>query len=491
MSKHNIEGFLSNPFFVALKTQNNAKDIESILNESIQYGNNEEYCSFIYGQILDEYFHQHKELTEYRMFHKEYESIIRDILLEYFVEEDCLKYFLNYEENIKVIELIKRKQYTAKLIKQALCRVTYFIFIVTSHSIKITNLPQILYRDIKRRISEYNDNYVLTKMKPLKVIVDKIASGVKTECYLEFDKGYYHSRNQNNDLHKSLSDYILTKHGYKYHLDMAINNNYSSLFGFGNDDKVLSLVVVNDENFWIFNGISYKTFLTFVYIVAEHNDLKHAEKLIDYAFEQVCKDPVCKYLYDNKLSLYISLQPQQKMINYCVQRISNRLSSVTTKKIEKSDYKGFLYPMYEGYDNQVLRGKEIFVEFIKKSYPNNSDKIFEIFQNPQIIIQDETRTSADRIQKSLLTLETILEAEYLGYDGQSEIKTFLYGYYKNFGDIDSILGRMYYRCYIVAKLTDGISNECLYEIFFDIFQMIESKFGIPCSYTINHDLRDK
>ncbi|MDE6656439.1 MAG: hypothetical protein K2J85_05550, partial [Anaeroplasmataceae bacterium] len=492
MSKRSIEGFLSNPFFVALKAENKPKDIESILNLSIQNGDNENYFYLINAGILDEYLHRHNELTEGSMFREEYQGLVQEILLEYFVEEDCLKYFLDYDENTKVLELIKRKQYNAKLIKQALNRIAFFISRLSSGSIKNTDIPLILDRDIKRRISEYNDNYVLTEMKPLKVIADKVASGVKTECYLDFDKGYLHSGKQNNDIDKSLSDYILSKHGYKYYYDMSIKSyNYSLLFGFENDDKVLSLAVVNDENFWIFNGQSGKTFLTFVYIVAEHNGLRHAEKLIDYAFDQACKNPICKYLYENKLSLSIPLHLQEKMIDWCVHRLNMRLSSVTTNKIEEADYNGFLYPMFDGYENQVLRGKEIFVEFIKKAYPDISEKIFEIFQNPQIVIQDETRDQINRIQKRLLTLETMLESEYLGFGNQSEIKKFLYGFYKNYGTVDSILGRMYYRCYIIDKLTDKISNECLYEVFFDIFQMIESKFGIPCSYTINHELGDK
>lgn len=486
MSKLNIEGFLSNPFFVALKIERKTKEIEFILNQSIQYGNNEECCAIIYGQILEEYLLQNKGLTECGVFHKEYENIIRNILLDYLVEEDCLKFFLNYDENAKVIELIKRKQYDSKLIKQALSRVGYFISYVTSQSIKSTNLSQILYRDIKKRIAEYNDNYVLAKLKPLKVIVDKVASGVKTECYLEFDKGYFQfSRNIDKDWFKEVRDYIHKKHGYKS--DMNIGWVSSFLFGRSSDAEVLSLAVINNPEFWRFGPIDDKTFLSFAFLVAKYNGLKHAEKLIDYAFEQVCKDPVGKYLYDNKLSLYISLSPYKRMIDYCVYRLNNRLSSVTTKKIEESDYNGFLYPLYNGYEKQVQIGEAIFKDFIKKAYPNNSDKIFEIFEQPETIIQDENEEK----RKRCLTLKTMLEAEFFTYEENSELSKFMYGYHTNFGDVKSILGRMYYRCYIIDKLTDRISNECLYEIFFDIFQMIECKFGIRCSYTTNHELRDK
>ena len=487
MSKKNIEEFLSNPFFVVLKSKLNEEDVKRLLNKELNYYTNQ-FNEHIYRGLWNAYLDRHKEIQNIREFQEDYEAITKEALIDYLAEEDVFEYFIEEEETIKLMNLIKRKQYNAKLVNQTLSKINYFINRITNDaSLKDTDLPLLLDRDIKRRVNEFNDNYVLQKMTTLKTVVDKVASGVKAECYLEFSKGYYEYRKEYS---KELTDYIFQKHGYNYSGNHGWEESFSFLFGRTSDDMVLSLAVVDDENFWVFNSISKKTILSFAFLVAKYNDLSHAKKIIDYAFEQACKNPICKYLYTNKLSLYISLKPHEKMINYCVHRLENRLSSVTTKKIDEGDYNGFLFPLYEGFDKQVLKGKEIFTNFIKKAYLKNANEIFRIFQNPETIIQEETKEN-NRIQKRRLSLDTMLEAYYLGYDESNDVKKFMYGYYENFGNVDSILGRMYFRCYIIDKLTGNISNECLYEVFFDIFQMIENKFGIQCSYRINHDLRNK
>lgn len=479
---NNIEGFLNNPFFRALKTDLKKEDIERIIKKEV----NSDQTDLILSYLLDEFRYKYKEIQN--RFLKDYQELMKEVLLDFLAEEDVFRFFVdNEEDNIKIKNLIKRKQYNAKLINQILSKVTYFIYKVADGSIQKTNLVPFLYRDITKKINEFNDEYVLRELNPLKVIVDKVTSGVKAECYLDFSKGDK-DRNKCSNA-KELEEYIFQKHGYRYLYKFGWNNHFSLLFGYQTDDIVLSLAVINDKDFWEFNTSNNKTFLSFVFLVAKYNDLSHAKKLIDYAFEQVCTDPICKYLYDHKLGLYISLNPHERIINYCTHRLEHRLASVTKREIEKSDYRGFLFPLYEGYESQVLKGNEIFTNFIKKAYPENFKDVFKIFQNPDTIIQDEVNENHNH--KRMISLKNMLEAEYLGYDEKDEIHKFMYGYYENFGSTDSILGRMYYRCYIIDKLTGSISNECLYELFFNIFEMIETKFGIQCSYTINHELRNQ
>ncbi|MDE6414436.1 MAG: hypothetical protein K2K48_03390 [Anaeroplasmataceae bacterium] len=481
MSKQNIEGFLSNPFFVALKTQNNdSKFIELRLMESIKRNYDKDY-DYPYQTILDKYCSYHKvELSDKYKYQNDYLRLIKETILEYLLEEDCLKYFLdNEEESEKFNNVFKRKQFNSKLIKTILNRVASFMSFTSSQD--NNNLSLILFRDIKRKIAEFNNNYVIQEMGTLKTIVDKVTSGVKTECYLEFGKGFSHFYSE------ELANYIFEKHGYKY-----TQGYNSSEFPFFNesDDKVLSLAVVNDESFWIFSPLSQKTLLSFAHLIVKHNGIRHAQKLIDYAFERVCEDRVCKYLYDNKLNLYISLNPEEKMLTWCLNRLTNRLKSVTTREIEESDYEGFLYPLYNGYDLKVQEGKKIFTNFIKKVYSDDAEKIFQLFENLDNIIQ-ESLVVNNRVQKRRLTIKTMLEAELFGYDESNNLKRFMYGYHKDFGTKESILGRMYYRCFIINKLTGEVSNECLYEIFFDILNMINFMHGTKCSYIVNHDLRNE
>ena len=127
-------------------------------------------------------------------------------MIDYLAEEDVFEYFIEEEETIKLMNLIKRKQYNAKLVNQTLSKINYFINRITNDaSLKDTDLSLLLDRDIKRRVNEFNDNYVLQKMTTLKTVVDKVASGVKAKCYLEFSKGYYEYRKEYS---KELTDYI-------------------------------------------------------------------------------------------------------------------------------------------------------------------------------------------------------------------------------------------------------------------------------------------
>ena len=481
MSKQNIEGFLSNPFLVALKNQkNDSKSIERTLMES-RKRNYEKDIDYPYQVILEQYCSYHKvQPIDKHKFKNDYLLLVKETLVEYLVEEDCLKYFLDTEEeNEKLSIILKRKQFNAKLLKIVLNRVAFFMNFTSS--IENNDLHLLLDRDIKRKIDEFNNNYVIQEMGALKTIVDVVTSGVKTECYLEFGRTWTH---YNSD---ELNNYILKKHGYNYS-DHPGKNEF--LFINESDDKVLSLAIVNDKNFWDFNYGSRKTLLSFAHLIVKHNGIRHAEKLVDYAFEQVCKDPMCKYLYDNKFELYLSLAPKERILNLCVERLSNRLGSVTTRVIDKSDYKGFLYPLYKGFDSAVDEGKEIFSEFVRKAYPNDTNRILELFENVDSIIQDAVKVD-NHIQRRLLTIKIMLEAELFGYDENSRLQHFMYSYYKNFGTKESILGRMYYRCYIIKKLTGEISNECIYEIFFNILNMIDFKYNTKCSYIFNHKLRDE
>lgn len=481
--KQDIEGFLSNPFLVTLKLNGKEqKRIESILKESKNRIFNQEF-DYPYSEILRKFFSQ----TDYKGTsldcQNEYLLQVKKTILETLLEYDCLKYFLDEEgESEKINTLLKRGQTTAKLFKSVSSRVAFFL----QQTLEMKDYEEItilITMDLKRKISKVNDDYVIQKIGGLKEIVDQVTSGVKTECYLEFDKGVsnYHS--------DELQAYIFAKHGYDFSPNKVDQKGF--LFSYNEtNDKALSLAVLNDKSVWTFNGISKRTLLPFTHLIVKYNGLKHAQKLIDYAFEQISKNSICKYLYENKLPLYLSLEPESKMLGLCIRRLENRLSSVTSNKVSELDYNGFLYPLYDGYEDKVEKGEEIFKAFINNAYKSRANEIFKLFETLETIIQDE-KPIGKKISKRQLTLQMMLEGEFFGYDENKDLQKFMYGYYKNFGNQQSILGRMYYRCYIVDKLTGPIANECLYEIFFDIFSMIENKYGIKCTYTMNHELREK
>lgn len=156
MSKKNIEGFLSNPFFVALKSKLNEEDVKRILNKELNYYTNQ-FNEHIYRGLWNAYLDRHKEIQNIREFQEDFEAITKEALIDYLAEEDVFEYFIEEEETIKLMNLIKRKQYNAKLVNQTLSKINYFINRITNDaSLKDTDLPLLLDRDIKRRVNEFN-----------------------------------------------------------------------------------------------------------------------------------------------------------------------------------------------------------------------------------------------------------------------------------------------------------------------------------------------
>ncbi len=491
-----IEGFLSNPFFVALEP--NEKEVDSnsikyVLDEAKKYGGDKYY------PISDEILEVYKKYYPYErsFLSEDYERIVNETILEYLLKEDGLQYFVEDNEDIvKCSNLFNRKQFNSKLIKKVLNRICYFLFFYLDRNNKnYNNLSLILIQRIRDRLEEFNNAYILEQFGPLKKIVDKVVSGVKNECYLQFEKGFMVIRYLEEKPQTQLYKYVFEKYGYRYKYNLGFGRgNGNSMFYNESDDKVLSLAIINDEKFWDFSYSSSKTFLSFVFLVEKYNGFTHAKKLIDYAFNQVQKNPICAYLIEKKLHLYLSVEPEKKMLNWCITRLENKLNGAIPCKIDPCDYNGFLYPRYNGFEECVKKGKEIFENFIKIAYKEEADKILEMFLNLDLIIQDPDEINSNlenQTLKTRVTFKTMLEAEYFGYNENSTLQQFMYGYYSDFGLSESILGRMYYKCFIIEKLTNSMVNDYLYEIFFDIFSMIEKKYGIKCYKTINNPLREQ
>lgn len=472
MSKINIEGFLSNPFFIALKNKEMSQE-KLIFEIKNLKSSNPSSNNFLVSDVFKDFCSRHNNLTNNYAIRENYEMAIEIVIIKYFYEYDVFKLFIDNDEDYEKLEnCIKRKQYEAKIVKTTLAKVESFIIFLTHCDDKDYYL--LFDRDIMRAIEEVNNQYVLSGFKELKDAIDKITSGVKTECYLDFNN--YLNRYQSPELEEYITN--------KYH---PLKNVYTRYIGEYDDSLVLSLSIINDISFWRKDNyyVDHYNIISFSHLVAKYNGITYAKKIVDYAYKKTLENPINKFCFDNNLSLCYSMGIEKQIIKRLVEVIENKTSS--TNKIEESDYNGLLYPLYDGFGEQITKGKNIFNDFIKYLYPSDFNTVLNIFSDFSNVIQDEKEERNKTIPR--LTLGEMLDRDYFYIN--SPDKKFMYGYYKDFGSDESILNRFYYRCYLVDKLNHNTVNESLYELFFDLFEMIDSKYNTKCFLIYDNKLREE
>lgn len=474
MNKQSIEGFFGNPFFNAMSNETRQGFLKQQLKECKSHANSNA-SQLVFMELCDTY----KSIIPDNnpTSSNQYFNLVMLVLVEKFKENDLLIHFCDTEEDVNKIEaVIKRSQTNSKLFITLSQRVCYFLKSVNYNS---RLLSLLLFTSVKTRIDEYNNSYILKEMGPFKKVIDEITSGVSINCYLDFEKKF------RNDYSKELIDYVNEKHGYYLN-----DGDYEYLVRRNNLD-ILSLAVLNDTNFWKTDEyITRKTIMEFAGLVEKYNGFTHATKILDYAFLKACENPVCKYLYEHKLPLCYSDDLEMKMANNCAEIIERRFEKLFNFKLSDDEKRGLIYPLFPGYDKNINVGKELFERFIVKAYGDDSNTIFEIFKDSNNLIQDAAFVDENRSKREV-KLHDYLEYELLGWDNKREAKEkFLGGYYKNYESDESVLGRFYYRLYLISKYTKDASEECIFEYLFGMLSMIDEKYGTKCTYGLDQTLRD-
>ena len=475
MTKQDIEGFLGNPFFAALKPSKDINDeyLCRIFNSAFaNAGNYDNIVNSIVGNfdILNKGQYRDYILTLV----DERKLVIKQAIFDYLLQEDALKYFCQKNEYAEVERLIKRKQMGANLIDAVWNRILFVINNLTGD--ELNSLSLIINNDVKRGIQKIEEDFVTKKMKKLKEVIDNITSGINIKCYLSFYNNYpgYHLSNE-------LLQYVTEKHGYKL-TDRYWDNDPMSI------KRVLSMAILNDESFWDFNN--GKDVLKFIALVEEYNSIKQAKKIIDYAFSEVCKDKELKFLYDNKFP-FDFVNTENNIIKWGLDRIKNHLNKTIAFNVSDSEAKGLLYPIYSGYENDVIKGKTIFEKFIKSYYPTDYTRFLEIFYNLDNICffekLDVTKETAYEI-----IIRVAIEHDVVGFSiDRQNTRKYLSMKYKEFEDDGNVLGRLYYRLYLIDKYTNELSNEFIHEYLYGMLKGIDNKYNFKSSFVMDTKFRDE
>ena len=140
-------------------------------------------------------------------------------------DSDLAKDLLSEEELAKANEVYTRKQYNSKLLQKLLCD---FLNLLLEQRGKnnLRNLFTIAIIDELRRVQEDEINRTYGALKKA---IEKVASGVKSNCYYEAEHSFYGFI---SPLNESLNDLFFAKTNYNFNQtnEHRANNETSTLF---------------------------------------------------------------------------------------------------------------------------------------------------------------------------------------------------------------------------------------------------------------------
>ncbi len=474
MTKKEVESFLGSSFFNALISYKHPKPewdyIDNIFSQ-VEFETHQDGVNYFCNTLLEKYYDISGEVRE-PYFRDKYREIAGHAVLKAFIVNDLLQYFCEELDVDKIIKIVDRKQFDSKIIKQTEYKILAFLFLLNLSDSAQNLLASVIFLDIKRMIDEYDEAFIIKEMESLRKIVDKVASGVNKRCYLEFL-----SKSNYGNISGDLKAYIKEKYGYILENEFEYAHKHSCRY-------YLSYALVNDSRVWDKN----RSILDFLFYVEKFNDLQHAKKIIDYAFEELCKNPKFKFLYDKKLPFYF-IELENILLNSSKRCFEGKYSKLLNVTLTEGDAKGFLYPLYDGYDEMVKIGKKVFENFIANAYKNESEKVLSILSDSNNKIQDDESLEDGRSRREL-TFEDYVDYEMIGYQEEYEKMLFLKSYYDNFMTNDSVLGRFYYRIYLIQKYAKDNYSEFIFEDLYYLFEMIDFKYGTSCSYQKDEEFRD-
>ena len=338
------------------------------------------------------------------------------------------------------------------------------------------NLKSSLEIDLHRTAEKIKEQSVEKSFSKLKKVMEKISSGVKSDCYFATAKWPYGECRIKDELNA----FLIEKYGYN------LNKIYSLYRDDDNSlDSIFKFALLDDKDFWA----EHEKFNAFAFIdsIYESNDEKHAQKALSYIFDKIKSKSIGAYLIENNLSLrYLDQDRAFSTTKRHLLTLFYRFEGIYDLEIINAEACCYPYTETEGVEEKIKLGKGIMNGLINSVYPADGGKVMEFFngqlngQKPYEIDDDYTVNVKDLI---------IGLSSGLWYEGD-ERKAIL-GYHSSYFSAENIWNRIYLIAYAASKLEEN-TNKCyanLYEIFYDLFNVVEKKFGLKTSY--QKDLRGR
>lgn len=439
----------------------------------------------------------------------EFSKLAREIVvLKFCIEDtDFARDVLSEEEFEKCSVQYSRKNYNSKLLKDLLSRFCYLLS-RNNYAEDKEKLSTLLKLDILRADKELRAQQVEKAFLPLKKQVEKIASGVKGYCYFaaENPAAYGIRKTFECKIGAELNDFIKRKYSYDYNILNGNGNLCLSVLSNNNTDDINALfkrALYGDDEFWD----KHKKFDIFAFLetVSEVNDLRHAEKIIDYIFSEISKIQYGREIIEKSLPL-VFLKKQDFLIGlecrtfrFTFDRFKNYFDLQLLSGIS------LCYPFaeVEGAEIKLKCGKGLVEEFFKEIYPNDFDRVFNI-------LKDEIASPSDAFsyrKQALCNVNGEWAVSDRDFDEWNIRHIFDYptfGYHSGVVDRDAVTvfcpeyfsaeniwNRFYLKAFYMSEAVKD-KKMCfadLFEVYYDLFQFIEEKTGIKTAYQRNTEGR--
>lgn len=406
---------------------------------------------------------------------------------------------LSEEEFEKCSTCFLRKQYDSKWLKLLLSKFCYLLLCKENET-----LNNLLRLDILRTVKDLREQEVEKNFMPLKKQIEKIASGVKGYCYLATEKPHQFSihRFHATTIKQELNDCIKTKFNYDFNQlnewttsSLVLYNNRAEYI-----NKILQRALYDNDEFWK-QHCSFNI-LTFIEVISEVNDFKHAEKIIYYIFAEITKTQHGKDIVENSLPLIFLnkeeflLELETRTFRFTFERFKKHFNLKTLSQ------ETLCYPFanVNNAKEKLHQGKLLIEEFLHEIYPNNFKRIWEVLQSeikkPCSAFSCREQKICDVDSNELVVsdkgfdkwnMQHIFDYPTFGYHSQIVDRKAVAVYCPEYFSEEHIWNRLYLKAYYMLKLVKdkAICFANLFEVYYDLFQFIEKQIGIQTSYQRN------
>ena len=378
--------------------------------------------------------------------------------------------FLSGEEYEKALNQFARKQYSSKLFKELLFRFCLVLSRYDRHKIQ-----QLLKLDVLREAKVISDETAEKSFAPLKKVIDKITSGVKSQCY--FSKEIY-GCDISVSLNDDLNNFLIEKYDYDYKKLVR----YEAL----DSERIFKKILLDDDNFWNeHERFGVQNFLDAVYKL---NDERHAQKILSFIFDKIKEDEFGCKIIESKLPLiYLYKDRIFRHLKEGTARLFYRFNGIYDLDIIYDDICCYPYEKPDGIEEKIVRGWEIFEGLINLVYPSDSKKVTEFFFG-QLNGEEPFEINGQHY-----TVKDLLYGYSTCHWYNEENRRAVTVYCPEYFDRENVFKRIYLVAYAADKLEKN-TEKCyanLFEIFFDLFKVAEKKFGLKTSFQKDDSGREK
>ena len=276
MLNENVVGLNWSTFFDVEDQKERQNLLERIRRDSEIYGSQDVDEKSILREIRIQGIDVHDEIG--------FQAIRRVFLRLLVCDTTFAEEVLGYDDFQKAQQLLNRKQYNGKLLKEVLQK--WWIANRYGEGSVGKKLSAYIYLDVLRELKAVKEETVLKSFGELKPVLEKIVSGVKAECYLDAEEGHHFPYLEKFD--EQSNAFLTVNYDYDFN---TIHERIDSLFLYENAgeaiEDIFKSLLLSDVKFWE----QHKRFsiCDFVKSIRKNNGDSHAKKLLKYLLDELKK----------------------------------------------------------------------------------------------------------------------------------------------------------------------------------------------------------